>query len=377
MKTKLHALANEESLVSDTAFIGIGNEISVGGDGLAVIPYGEWPHPDGMQRFGKTEAVQMVGYFKNIWNQMKRAVTGLPIFKGHPDLPGLANQYPDKTEYGQIADMEARDDGLALKLVLGSGGAALVQKGLKYISPHWLANQVGRQPNGKPIYAPVFMKSIGLTDRPNIPGKSLLNSASAGSQQQHKENITMPEWLKKLLGLANEATEADATSAIAALQKRPEPTALANEQSARTVAEGRVTALANENTKLASDLKAAQTALANERKARIDDMIAGAIRGGKITEAEKATWEKRLLANFDEEGKALVNAKQVVKTAATANRTDKGDDADADDSGPKIKGLVNAEMAKLTHVPMANRYNQAFANVKKSNPDLFKVAEGC
>jgi hypothetical protein len=34
-------------------------------------------------------------------------------------------------------------------------------------------------------------------------------------------------------------------------------------------------------------------------------------------------------------------------------------------------------MAKLVHVPIANRYNQAFANVKKASPDLFKTATDC
>lgn len=378
MNTK-KSLANSTEPTFAFECFGLGNEIAMDSDGMAIIPYGNWPHSEGMQQFGRAEADEMVGYFKNTWNKLKRAITGLPVFKGHPDVPAFANQYPDKTEYGQIADMEARETGLAVKLVLGRAGAALVERGLKFISPHWRANLVGNLANGKPIYAPVFMESIGLTDKPNIPGKSLLNSASAGSHSNKSktENPTMPDWLKKLLGLANEATEADATSAIAALQKRPEPTALANEQSARTAAEGKVTALEGDKSKLGADLKSAQTALANERKARIDDMVATAIRGGKITEAEKETWGKRLLANFEDESKALVNSKQAVKTAATATRTAAGDDGDADDSGPKIKGLVNAEMAKLGHLPMANRYNQAFSNVKKANPDLFKVVDPC
>lgn len=373
----LHSLANEsEALVSDTEFVGMGNEIAIGDDGMALIPYGSWPHVDGMQRFGKAEAEQMVGYFKNVWNQMKRAVTGLPIFKGHPDLPGMANEYPDKTEYGQISDMQARDDGLALKLVLGSSGAALVKRGLKYISPHWLANQVGRQPNGKPIFAPVFMKSVGLTDHPNIPGKSLLNTASAGSQQQHQSTTTMPDWLKKLLGLANEATEDQVKSKVSDLLARPEPSALANEQSAKTNAEARVTALTTDNAKLSTSLTEAQTALANERKARVDETVASAIRTGKIAEAEKATWAKRLLTNFEEESKALANSKSGPKTAAVANPQHAELGNATADAGAKIKGLVNAEMAKLGHVPMANRYNMAFANVKKANPKLFQADDG-
>jgi hypothetical protein len=339
------------------------------------------PHSAGMQQFGRDEATKMVGYFRSTWNRIKRAITGLPVFNGHPDLPSMANAYPDKAEYGQVADMDVRPNGLAVKMVLSSAGAKLIEAGKKFISPHWLANEVGKTMDGKPIFAPVFMKSIGLTDTPNIPNPtSLLNSATP--------KIMNKEKLIKLLGLANEADETAIEAAIAGFLKRPEASALANEQTARTVAEGTATSLANENAKLKTELEGTKVAFANERKARVDGLIADAVRGGKITEADKGVWESRLSRDFDAESKALVNSAQVIKTEAVTKGTafDKaaadlknlnleGDKEPLANAGAKIKEMVNAEMGRLkSGNPSMNQsacYNTAFANVKKAHPKLF------
>ena len=363
------SLANEHEFEG----LGLGNDIAISDDGWAIMPYGEWPHTEGLQRFTRESAEKMVGYFKSGWNTVKRVIRGLPVFKGHPDLPGLANQYPDKKEYGYVSDMEARTEGLAIRMTVGEGGEKIIKGGMKFISPHWLANEIGRTSTNKPIYEPVYMKSVGLTDKPNIPNHSLLNTADAGSQKQNNtENTTMPEWLKKLLGLANEATEAEATTKIQGLLARPEPSALTNEQAAKSAAEGKLVPLENEVKQLKADLASTRTALANERKIRRDDLIAGAIRSGKIAEADKAVWEKRLTANFDEESKALGNAQNVIKTKALTKDLKEGslanDDMDAD-----IGDLVNTQMAKMMHIPQqaGNRYNKAFAAVKSAHPKLF------
>ena len=398
MKNQLKSFANEgEYPKSDVDVVGLGNAVEIGADGWALVPYGDWPHAEGLQHFGREEAQTIVGYFKNTWNRIKRAVVGLPIFKGHPDLPApIGNEYPDKGEYGQVADMDARPDGLAIKLILSEAGATLVERGLKYISPHWLANAVGKTTAGKTIYAPVFLKSIGLTRSPNIPCPSLVNSATSaahGAGKTTQENQVNKEALIKLLGLANEATEEQITAAIVALQKRPEPSALANETAAKTAAEGKVTALEGEKSTLATKVTEAQTALANERKARIDEVVADAIRKGVVTEAEKATWTQRLKSNFEAESKVLANAKPVIKTKSElpdllakyqailekelANAGGGGGtDMTDEDKGAKIKKFCNEEMAKLGHITnVHSRYNAAFTNVKRAHPELFGAVE--
>lgn len=368
--------------------VGVCNEMAVDDAGWTVIPYGIHPHSMGMQQFGREEATKIVGYFRGTWNRIKRAITGLPVFNGHPDLPSMANQYPDKTEYGQLADMEIRPNGLAIKMVLSSAGAKLVQMGKKFISPHWLANETGQTADGKRIFSPVFMKSIGLTDTPNIPNPtSLLNSAVAESSKNMNKEI-----LIKLLGLANEANEQQIEARIADLLKRPEPSALANEQTARTVAEGNATSLANENKVLKADLDGTKVAFANERKARVDGLIADAIRGGRITEAEKPVWEQRLTRDFDLESKALVNSAIKVKTAAITagkafeeaaaklkdlaleNEDSDGDDAMAN-TRAKIKSAISDEKAKLMaanpKMSSSECHTKAYANASKKHPKLF------
>lgn len=368
----LTALANEARFTGP-AFIGLTNEISApAGDGWARIAYGEWPHAQGLQRFGKPQADEMVGYFKNTWNQLKRAVTGLPIFKGHPDLAdvlreqraSLANdaqrrdfdrriielerQYPDKKEYGTIADMEARDDGLWLKPVLSPGGAALVNEGRKFFSPHWLARTLGTE-HGRTVYAPALFLSIGLTDRPNIAGTSLVNQ-----QPEPTMNKTLLLQLLAALGrtpLANEATDeqinAELTAALpvaTALAQRPEATALANEQTARGTAETQLT-----ETK--GQLTAAQTALANEKsahaatvKARNEALVTGAVKAGRIQEAARAVWTGRLERDFATESVALANEQSGPKTTSRTEQL--GGRKVSSEASAKFTALVNEAMPK-------------------------------
>ncbi len=203
-------LANESPLPAGLIAIGFANDLPLpsatapaGADGWALIPYGEWPHEQGLQRFDRAAAEQMVAYFRNGWNTLKRAISGLSIYRGHPDLAAelrplldrttdehertalttriasLEQQYADHREYGSIADLEVRDTGLALKPVLLPAGVALVNdEGLTKFSPHWLAVPLPPE-NGRPVFSPVLLRSIGLTDRPNIAGTSLINTQPA------------------------------------------------------------------------------------------------------------------------------------------------------------------------------------------------------
>ncbi len=333
---------------------GLSNEIDAAtGDGWARIPYGEWPHAEGLQRFGREEADAMVGYFKSTWNRIKRAVVGMPIFRGHPDLAAVANEYPDKAVYGTIADLEARDDGLYLRPILSEAGAALVnEKGLKFFSPHWLARKLEPK-NGRPVFAPAFLVSIGLTDRPNISGTSLVND-------QTKSASTMPTWLLALLGLANEATEAQVKTKVTDLLARPETTALANETTARNAAESKATELAGKLTAAETALANERTALVNARKAHAETLVAGAVRDGRITEASRAVWLGRLERDFAAESTALAN-ERVGGAVKTAPRTaDLGNRKAASPASDRFVALVNERTAK------GESWESAWAAVKAS-----------
>jgi hypothetical protein len=172
-------------------------DLSVDHEGWTVIPFGSWPHSRGLQIFGKAEAENIVSAFKSTWSKLKRAVTGLPVYKGHPDVPEFADEFPDRTEYGQVADMEVRPDGLAIKQVLSQAGAELVKSGWKFISPFWDAKPAGTQ-SGVTRWFPTKIFSIGLVKKPNIPNKSLANQ---------EPDLMNKADLIKLFGLAAEATD--------------------------------------------------------------------------------------------------------------------------------------------------------------------------
>jgi hypothetical protein len=369
-------LANSKGGEEQVALVGLGNEIDLAAhDGWAMVaPYGTWEHSQGLQRFGRHQAEEIVANYKSLWSRIKRAVVGLPIFKGHPDHVAFANIHTDKTEYGQIADLEARDDGLWMKPVLSGAGADLVLGGLKFVSPNWRARMVGLANDGRRIFEPALLDSVGLTAKPNIPGPSLANSAPAGAAENQPQ---LPPEMDKLkiiallaaLGrpLANEATESEINEALGAvtpvaaeLVKRPEATALANETTARTAAETRVT-----------DLTAQ---LANERKARIGLLVDAAVREGRITEANRDTWSKRLERDFDTESTALANEKPAVKTGSVTGDLGSRKQEAASDVQGRIVSLVNEKMndPKLAHLSPSARHDAAYAAVKREKPDLFK-----
>lgn len=408
--------AGDVALDNDTAeSASLINEVTVDDRGWAVIPFGDWPHEMGLQQFHREQAQEIVDRFSSMAGRFRRAIVGLPIFKGHPDhaVQEIANQYPDKEEKGHLSDMELRPEGLALKLVLSNAGAELVRRGWKYISPYWLARLLTKAGDAMRVYAPSEIRSIGLVVRPNIPSPSLANAARAANQTK-----TMNPETLKLLGLAPDAKPEQIDAAIKQLQTQAG--ALANEQSAHntlkatlTARDGEITTLKATVATLTTEKTAAETTLANERTARIDDHVSFAIRTGRATEAEKATWAARLKANFSTESAALANAAPKVKTAsdipamlktleaqmrnglANIDPKDKAgnqggyaaDDPDGKDAcgmgnddiakmtseqrGAKIKGLVNEQMTLLQNSPEHQRYNQAYANAKRANPRLF------
>lgn len=337
------SLANEAD--SEAQLLGVANELDLAaGDGWAQIaPYGTWPHTEGLQIFERADAEQIVSRFKSVWGRIKRAVVGLPLYKGHPDHKAFANTHTDKTQYGQWSDLEARDDGLWGRPVISAAGADLIEGGLRYLSPNWRAAMTGLA-NGRPVYRPRILDSVGLTACPNIPGHSLTNETqNPETGTQNRTTIVDLQKLITLLALANTATEADVAAAITALAARPETAALANEQSARTAAETKAT-------EATAKLEAAETALANERtahaatvKARNAALVDAAVRSGRIAEAARPTWEARLERDFAGESVALANEKSGPKTEGRTG--DLGARKPTAATAAQFTALVNERMA--------------------------------
>jgi len=131
-----------------------------------------------------------------------------------------------------------------------------------------------------------------------------------------------------------------------------------------------------DNKKLRAD--AAVQALANERRERAQELIAGALVSGRIKPADKAQWETDFLSDFTGTKARLANAKSAVlkvqpRTANLGQRETGADDVLAHEKGRslKVQALVNEKMAGHSGLT----YHAAFTLVQSENPALFEAMQ--
>lgn len=123
-------------------------------------------------------------------------------------------------ERGLVGDLKFTDE----------GAAAVANRRLRFLSPVWPLDEEGR---------PTHLKSVALTNTPNIPVAPVLNKAQPGDTnvEDTKENENMDK-IKTALGLAPEASEEDVLNAVTALvQKNKDAEAAALEKEADEFAE--------------------------------------------------------------------------------------------------------------------------------------------
>lgn len=93
------------------------------------------------------------------------------------------------------------------------GAEAVAQRRLRFLSPVWELDEAGR---------PARLVSVGLTNKPNLPVRPILNRAGADtpSVEDTQDTPTMMEQLIGLLGLAPEASEEEILAAVRALREQ-------------------------------------------------------------------------------------------------------------------------------------------------------------
>lgn len=360
---------------------GLANELVVQPDGWAMLsPYGDFPNTawrksltgqieriEGIQRVTKESAQEMVNEFNSWLGKAQRFVRGRRLYVGHPDVVPMANQYPDKTSKGVFTDLEAREDGFYGRLVLTDEGADLVE-GKKYValSPYWSANEMAQE-DGKSIFSPAIFRSAGLTNRPNLPVRHLMNE-----QNNTMDKTKIIAWLvSQGVQIANEATDEQVFTALTTLGEtiKGQKTALANEQSKVAVLEPKVTSLQADVTKVTGERDTAQQAFANERKARRDALIDQAVKDGRVLEADRAGWQQKLDGDFANESQALAKATQAIKTQSSIGDIGgrKVNLANEQDRQAALQAEINARVAK------GMTYDAAWADVKRTCPALFEA----
>lgn len=378
--------ANADDQAAIVAFV---NEITIGNDGWAQLaPFGDYPgkamvrQPDGsiktfdaIQRLDRAAADGMVAKFKSPWQSVKRYFTGCNVYVGHPDVPAFANEYPDKSPKGMLVDLAVRDDGLYCKPVFTNEGSELVEnKKYRAFSGYWSADPVGEETHGGravQVFRPDLLKSAGLTNKPNLP-VHLMNEASPTNPQPTETSMKkFITWLAKHgITIANESTEDQVEAAFIAHidPKLARGVTLANENQSQATT---ITARDNTITQLTTERDTLRTNFANERKSSITRLLDGAVTSGKITAAQRPTWETRLSneASFANEATALEALQPGMKTSSVIEvGTRKIDVSVANERREAVTDLVNAEMASSKC-----DYTTAFARVQKANPALFEA----
>jgi hypothetical protein len=320
----------------------LANEAALDEDGWALIaPFGEHPKTRVVKRNGQLReekfiqilddesADQLMSRENSLFRRLRRALVGIPVYKGHPDLgdyePGTPGAGERKEIIGAIDQVRKTSRGLEGHFVLTPTGADAVEKqGCKYPSALWYVTPVARR--GEAVLArPCKLLSAGLTPHPNISGvESLANARGAESKEPKKE----PD-MKLITGwlLANGVPVAGGeapteTQVVEALQKfqrakAGELSALSNEKAtlagAQAELQTRSCTLENEN----AALKTRATLERQGRAAAVTDL---AIARGKATVAERATRIEALenATDFERESSVLLGSATKFKTSGSA-----------------------------------------------------------
>jgi hypothetical protein len=208
----------------------LSNDTAIDDDGWALIaPFGEHPKSrmvriDGALRQQKfiqvldnAAADTLVSKENSLFGRLKRAIVGIPVYDGHPDLrdhaPETLANAGRKYQIGVVDQVRKAALGIEGHFVLSPEGATAVANGSKYPSALWLV-----QPNGTrgdaTLATPFKLLSVGLTAHPNIAGvESLANN-------QQTENMHMREQIIAVLigrgvELANEVTDSQLMTILA------------------------------------------------------------------------------------------------------------------------------------------------------------------
>lgn len=349
--------ANETAVESDG--ITAVNEIKRDGDWVQLAPFGQFPNVVGLQHFQKAEAQDVVNEFQSVLNTPSRLL-GLPWYIGHPDHEPMKQRYKDTKAYGRIKELSVRDDGLYGRVKFSEAGKKLIED--EAFHGHSVNWAMRKGPSGK--WHPFRLKSVGWTNEPQIPVAPI----TAANEQQN----AMREKLLKQLGLAADATDDQIAAAVAGLQTKT----AANEATIATLTterDGEKNKVVTLTTQLATEtgkVTSAQTEAANERNRSRDLLIAQGVREGKILVGEQEAWKTKFDTKFADAVNELSAAKAKINTQNKVTGLGVRNANLNTDRSQQIQDAVNERRAKFPAEP----YDQSYAAVKRSKPELFAEA---
>lgn len=378
-------LANDAEHPDELRQIALANEFTqLQQDWVQIAPYGDFPHAGHgrgtkyLQRIDRRAASDVVSTFEELKRKKGAQFAGVPWYIGHPDVPELANEYPDQRAYGWVMDLQAREDGLYGQVKWSEPGKVLIANAhFKYYSPYFGLTAGGKHED-RVIAKPVHLVSVGFTNTPNIPVSLLANTRggelTAEGQQQEPNNHMKEQLIKWLAGLgitlANDAKDEAVTDALKQIsEKVTNGINLAN--AAKTDADklkAEQDAHASTRKQLEAERDGVKTQLANERKSRIDLLLDNAVADGRITGAQRPVWATDLAGNFDAKVIELANVKPTTKTTATtANLGARKGESTDETPGQTAVRLANAHIRETKC-----SWDEAWKHVQGTRADLFE-----
>lgn len=246
------------------------------------------------QIFAEEDAAAMVEAFNSVLGRLGRMFKGLPIYEGHPDVqPGV---YPTGRRLGKIMELETREDGLYAKPAWNALGLENVAEGYwMFPSPAWYYERPGK---GQKSFHPVELKSVGLTNSPNIREVQPVAKNSDDTTETTDTDTDMklkPETMA-LLGLTEEReyTPEEIEAAIVAKAEMAanadaEKAAKDEAETAKATAEADKLKAEEEKATAMNAATAAAQAQAEAEQARdtaINAMLDQAVTAGTLSKAE-------------------------------------------------------------------------------------------
>ncbi|MDR0351768.1 MAG: phage protease [Puniceicoccales bacterium] len=299
---------------------------------VKLLPYGNYPHPKGMQHFSRSSAEIIVKNFKSLRGRLSRKFLGLPIFIGHPDDNTFSGRPGHKSHvvYGRVKDLEPKVDGMWLLIHWSTLGYQLIKNGFfKFLSPRWRMKILANND-----FEPIKLLSLGLTNNPNIKTCRLIDQPSFVS-------LSDGEKLAKLMKSFGVNELVDFEEQLISLKSLGEDSEKWKNQCKELI---------DENKKLQAEIENFYQVIQTH----------GLQNQKNVTSSEQIT-KNATDGDQDSIPLALGNLNTQTKTMGLNHRTkcfyEKKD---------KILTLVQERMAAT-----GDRYNEAWAWAKRSNPSLF------
>lgn len=354
-------------------------------DIVHLSPIGVFPHSRGFQNVDRTALETMVKNFKSFFGRLGRRFAGIPFYIGHPDVPGYENLYNDRKAYGWIMDLEVREDGLYGRAQWSAAGRDLIaHRHFKFLSPFWEAIRIGTK-DGRGVFSPTVLKSVGLTNEPNLPLLPLANSdRDSTADERACLGASLSLFEKTISESTSSATPASAFSEDAAPQ---------NEHYEHSSPPNTTPGLQTENSKAApsslcspslcadsvpssafenrsSDLHHSslehRLSILNNRLIQV--LLDNAVAQARILPIERPHWQRALEHSFEQTAAALANtAPKLNLSSRTESLPRIHTPGGAETKQKHILHLVNERMRATGH-----SYHQAWLDLRADHPNLFQ-----